>query len=146
MSEYSMSRPVAGGTTERRNQKSSYEQITTDAPSCQALILDCLGVGAENATKTADLLKMTGISSPRELRRIIAELRASGALILSGLGGYYIPASGTQGQHEAADFVRVIESKAIATLHAADPARRFLHSIVPGQTSISSMEGGEANG
>lgn len=136
----SMSRPVAGGTTERRNQKYPHEQSTTDAPSCQAQILDYLGIGAENATSSNILREMLGLADIRQLRKKIAEARADGALILSGPGGYYLPADGEQGQQEAADFLRTLDAKANSMLRAGDGVRRFLRDLIPGQTTFA--EGG----
>ncbi len=130
-------RPAVEVPAERQDQNTIRVQTTTDAPSCQALLLDCLYPGAENAIPSKDLLTMIGLTNTRELRRVVADARRAGAVILSDRSGYYLPSDGEQGQQEAADFLRMIEAKAAATFQAGDSARRFLRAVIPGQTTVT---------
>ena len=52
-------------------------------------IMDILPVGKENAISTADLVKITGCTSPRDLQERIALERNAGAVICSGSGSGY---------------------------------------------------------
>jgi hypothetical protein len=133
---YSKCRPSVG-SSERRQQNTIYESDTTNLTVSQADLMDVLGIGAEHAVTSKELLALTGITNTRELRRRVSEARASGAVILSGPTGYYLPNDGEKGQHEAAEFLKMIESKAVSTFRAGEPARLFLRNILPGQISLS---------
>ena len=55
-------------------------------------IMSLLPVGKENAISTADLVRLTGCKSPRDLQERIAYERNHGAVICSGSGrGYWKP-------------------------------------------------------
>lgn len=74
--------------------------------------------GAENALSTADLVKITGLKSARELQTLIACERDAGHLILSTCrngGGYFLPDEGSKGRAEIAEFVTTLQHRAINT-------------------------------
>lgn len=69
-----------------------------------------LPVGKENAISTADLVKLTGCASPRELRERIAKERRAGAIICAGsVRGYWKP----KDKQEVLEFVKVMDSRAV---------------------------------
>lgn len=118
--------------------------FTTPANKGQFKIAPLLGHGEEAALTTADLLKLTGFRTARELQTQIAKERRSGATIFSTCrngGGYYLP--GPQGEMEAQQFIRTLESRARGTFVALQCARRYLGEVT-GQTSLLSG-GGEGN-
>ena len=66
-------------------------------------IMSLLPVGKENAISTADLVRVTGCKSARELQERIAYERNHGAVICSGSGrGYWKP----KDRQEIQKFVR----------------------------------------
>lgn len=133
-------RPAAEVTAERQDKNTLRVHDTTTELDCQARLMDALQIGGDNATSTAALLTLTGISSPRELRRIVANAREGGAVILSDQRGYWLPSDDRQGQAEAAAFVELMTGKGIATLRAADSARQFLRRNLPGQITVTSAK------
>ena len=140
-------RPAVVVPAERQQNSTNCVHSTTVERDCQARLMDVLQVGSENATSTAALLTLIGISNRRELRRIVSKAREGGAVILSDCRGYWIPSADKQGQEEAAAFVESITAKGIATLRAADSARQFLRRNLPGQITVTGAEiGGGDNG
>ena len=136
-------RRLPAGEPGRRHETNCYRNGSTSLSDCQARLIDALGVGAEHATKTTDLLRMTDIQTPRELRHIVATLRKSGALILANGDGYFLPGPGEAGRDEVAAFVRYVDGKAAATFRAADAARKYLRDVIPGQQTFTTAAGGE---
>lgn len=135
-------RPAAEVTAEHQDKNTLRVHDTTTELDCQARLMDALQIGAENATSTAALLALTGISNRRELRRIVAKAREGGAVILSDCRGYWIPSEDRRGQEEAAAFVELMTNKGVATLRAADSARQFLRRDLPGQITVTGAETG----
>ena len=149
MNDYKKTAPddsgVKGGMEENENAAAlqiSTQKHTTTGPEVQG-IADILPHGAEHAVSSAEVMRLCGISSIRQLRAAIAEERAAGALILSNTtGGYYLPAEGEQGREEMQHFVNTVRSKALALLCAARPARAALR-IMAGQESLQEETGTE---
>lgn len=142
MSVNTQRRPAVEVPAERLQSNTNCVHNTTTERDCQARLMDVLQVGSENATSTAALLALTGITNRRELRRIVSKAREGGAVILSDSRGYWIPSADRQGQEEAAAFVEMMTGKGIATLRAADSARQFLRRNLPGQITVTSAETG----
>ena len=87
-------------------------------------IMNLLPVGKENAISTADLVRLTGCKSARELQERIALERNTGAVICSGSGrGYWRP----KDRQEIQEFVRTMDARALNTLRAAKSARAALN-------------------
>lgn len=92
-------------------------------------IMDILPVGKENAISTADLVKITGCTSPRDLQERIALERNAGAVICSGSGSVYWKAKNRQ---ELLEFVHCMDARAKNTLAATRSAKKALQ-ITEGQ-------------
>lgn len=106
----------------------------------QGRVSCCLMHGAGNAIRTADLVKMTGYRSARDMQKAIEFERAHGALILSkggSGGGYFLPADGEAGQRELFDFIQTLQARALNTLKALRSAKAALQ-IIPGQMEVDS--------
>lgn len=100
-------------------------------------IADILPVGKENAVTTAELVKLIGCKSARELQEKIALERNAGAIICSGSGrGYWRP----QNRQEIVEFVRTMESRAKNTLAAASGAKKALR-VADGQMELGEDDG-----
>ena len=100
-------------------------------------IADILPVGKENAVTTAELVKLIGCKSARELQEKIALERNAGAIICSGSGrGYWRP----QNRQEIVEFVRTMESRAKNTLAAASGAKEALR-VADGQMELGEDDG-----
>ena len=92
--------------------------------------------GAENALSTADLVRLAGCETARQLQKDIAFERAHGALILSSTtGGYFLPDCGEKGRRELLDYVRTLHARAFNTLKAAKYAKAALR-LIDGQVSL----------
>jgi hypothetical protein len=103
------------------------------------MVFENLSQGAENALSTADLVKLTGVKSARELQAMIARERADGCLILSSnRGGYFRPSDGEKGQLEIVAFCRTLLARALNTIKALKTAREALESV-DGQTQIDDL-------
>lgn len=93
------------------------------------IIAALLPRGAQNAVKTKELLRITGIKTARELQLLIAEERRAGALILSksdSSGGYFLPSEGEQGKAEIRAFERTLHARAANTFAALKAAKAAL--------------------
>ncbi len=102
-------------------------------------IMGLLPVGKENAISTADLVRLTGCKSARDLQERIAYERNHGAVICSGSGrGYWKP----KNRQEIQEFVGTMDARALNTLRAAKSARAAL-KIPVGQQVV---EGSERDG
>ena len=88
-------------------------------------IVDLLLAGRENAIPSKDLARQAGLASVRELQKVIARERDSGAVILSTCesgGGYFLPAS----REEIQAFIRTLEARAKNTRCALRSAKAEL--------------------
>lgn len=99
-------------------------------------IMDILPVGKENAIATADLVKITGCTSARDLQERIALERNAGAVICSGSGSGYWRAKNRQ---ELLEFVHCMDSRARNTLAATRSAKRVLQ-ITEGREDMGDGE------
>lgn len=91
-----------------------------------------LPAGAENAIPTAQLVKLTGFKTARELQRQIEAERLSGALILSKSrqgGGYFMPSEGQAGLYEIADYESTLTARAVSIFKTLSAARKALKRI-----------------
>jgi len=102
----------------------------------QGFFSKILPKGAENGIKTADLMRLLGLSD------LISDERAAGAVILSGDTGYYLPDDGEKGRRETEAFIATVTAKGINTIRAAKSAQAFLDNL-PGQMEIGGGAGGE---
>ena len=95
-------KPVHGGNRERAEERAALtgaalfqEQFTTAADGRQQGFVEALlPQGEANAIPTADLVRLAGYRSARDLQKEIERERRHGALILSrsgGRGGYFVP-------------------------------------------------------
>lgn len=117
----------------------SQDDFTTSTARVQGPIERLLLHGQENAQSAADLAKLAGMRSTRELRLQVARERAAGALILSSCrgkdAGYYLPADGTAGRLELSHFVGMMMRRGTRCMAAAQAARQALQEI-EGQTKL----------
>lgn len=98
-----------------------------------------LPVGKENAISTAELVRLSGCKSARDLQQRIANERNHGAVICSGSGrGYWKP----KDRQEIQEFVKTMDARALNTLRAAKSARAVL-KVPAGQQAI---KGGDNDG
>lgn len=98
-------------------------------------IADILPKGEENAIKTAELVRLLGVASSRELRQLVSKEREAGALILSTLkGGYFLPDDGEKGKAELAAYVRTLKAHALNTLKVLKPANKALKAMEAPET------------
>lgn len=102
-------------------------------------IMDILPVGKENAISTADLVKITGCTSPRDLQERIALERNAGAVICSGSGSGYWRAKNRQ---ELLEFIHCMDARAKNTLAATRSAKKALQST-EGQFGMEDCRYGE---
>lgn len=102
-------------------------------------IMDILPIGKENAISTAELVKITGCTSSRDLQERIALERNAGAIICSGSGSGYWRAKNRQ---EILEFVHCMDARAKNTLAATRSAKRVLQ-IAEGQFEMEDCGYGE---
>ena len=141
MDKKEKSRSPVWYTEERQTEKGSGANtvprgdfITADRRA-QGFFESILPQGEENAMSTAELLRITGMSSQRVLRKLISEERATGAVILSSDKGYFRPDSGEKGRAEAEAFIATVTAKGANTIRAVQSARAFLNRL-PGQMDM----------
>ena len=106
------------------------------------MIHELLGQGQSNAIRTADLVRLTGCKSARDLQEQIAKEREAGHLILSSSrrgGGYYLPAPGAAGKAEIEAFVATLRARALNTLRILRDAKRALNDL-DGQEHITEID------
>ena len=102
-------------------------------------IMSLLPVGKEHSISTADLVRLTGCKSARDLQESIAYERKHGAVICSGSGrGYWKP----KDRQEIQKFVKTMDARVLNTLRAAKSARTVL-KVPAGQQAI---KGGDNDG
>lgn len=102
------------------------------------MVSDFLRHGQASAISTAELVKLTGATSARDLQMKIAAEREQGHLILSSCrkgGGYFLPAEGAEGREEISRFVATLQARAIHTLRALRDAKRALE-VLDGQENL----------
>lgn len=102
-------------------------------------IRDILPVEKENAVSTADLVKITGGTSARDLQERIAFERNAGAVICSGAGSGYWRAKNRQ---ELLEFVHCMDARAKNTLAATRSAKRALQ-LTEGQFDMEDCSYGK---
>lgn len=116
----------------------SNSDFITAVGTGQGRIESLLLHGSANAIRTADLVKLGGFRSVREMQKQIERERVHGALILSrggAGGGYFLPAEGEQGQREISSFVRTLDARARNTFRTIKAARAALQ-VLPGQMEV----------
>ncbi len=84
-------------------------------------IAEYLSVGEENAIKTKDLANRLNMTS-RQLTIEINRARCSGEIILSGVGGYFLPGNDDEIQH----FCRMMHSRRRKIAAATRSAEKYL--------------------
>ena len=93
------------------------------------MLLDYIPTGAENAIQAGELCKRAGFPSVRVLQKEIHRLREEGHIICSSTeppAGYFIAAN----HHEAARFIRSMESRRREIGRAIKAAKRYAQSII----------------
>lgn len=100
-------------------------------------ITEYLRYGKENAISSKDLANLAGVSSVRELQKIIERERQAGAVILSTCadsGGYYLSNDPT----EIKAFVRTLSNRAHHTMMSLASAESALAELT-GQQRLEGM-------
>ena len=148
MTEKRNARSVAA-TTERANPEN--EQLF-NSTNCTTAPFVCqvsahLLHGAENAIPARELAKLCGFRGTRALRLAVERERRSGALILSGDDGYFLPSQNvTQAVREVRRFVRRTDSRMMANRLSIRSCKRFLRraerSQIDGQATFFESGGG----
>lgn len=96
----------------RNPAKSTTDRRTTPKEKDRKIIIyDLLPMGKENRVASAELMRQTGITDQRQLRRQIRTERIAGKLIASTTergGGYYVPGS----LEEVKEFLEQMEHRA----------------------------------
>ena len=103
-----------------------------DGRKGELMIYELLKRGQSNAIPTAELVKLSGCKSARDLQEVIAREREAGHLILSSCrrgGGYYLPAPGAEGRAEIQAFISTLRSRALNTLRILRDAKRALAEL-----------------
>lgn len=97
------------------------------------MIAELLKQGKENRTTFEELMQATGCESERKLRRMIAEERKKGEIILScHEGGYYLPGN----KKEVERYVETMSKEARTLLYTLKHCRKYLRSA-DGQMKIN---------
>ena len=119
--------------------------FNTASPPTQG-VAAVLCKGQENAIDSRELLRRFHLTDKRQLRALVSNERAHGALILTAPdGGYFLPDDGEKGRLEMKRFVSTIRAKGVHTLAAARPALRQLR-ISDGQITLDLDEALDAAG
>lgn len=132
-------------TDAQQEQSSPLTNDTTQSGTVQGFFTSILPKGAENGIKTPELLRLTGLSDTRTIRKLISDERAAGAVILSGETGYYLPDDGEKGRRETEAFVATVTAKGVNTIRAVRSAKAFLDTL-PGQMEIGGGAGATEKG
>jgi|GEM_PF-1446748 len=102
-------------------------------------IIKALGYGRENSISAERLQEITGLD-PRSLRFVIQALRKIGFMILSGIGGYYLPSTDTdKAFRECTRFSHTMRTRAVTSLQTARLTEKYLRSI-DGQISLDDFD------
>lgn len=89
------------------------------------MIVELLKEGEENKVSFEYLKRRTGYKNERTVRKIIAEERKQGAIILScPKGGYYLP----KNKEEVENYVKFISKEAKTSLYNLKPCRSYLNN------------------
>lgn len=87
------------------------------------MIVELLQKGKQNKVSFEYLKQMTGCHDERKLRKMIADERKQGAIILScAEGGYYLPSS----REEVEAYVKTMNKEARAILFSLKHCRQYL--------------------
>ena len=105
------------------------------------MIVDVLPTGKANRLSLAELKAITGCDSDRKMRKLIADERKQGHVILScSEGGYYKP----EGKGEVEAHIKRTEKEAKSLLYNLKGARDYLKELEDGtgemQQSFESYE------
>lgn len=102
-------------------------QSTITARQAQASVSQFLPLGEKNAISTAELVRLTGCKSSRQLQKLVAVEREQGIPILSSCrGGYFLPEPGEAGRAEMVAYCRTLQARAINTFRALRAVRKLL--------------------
>ena len=102
-------------------------QSTITARQTQGAVSQFLPQGEKNAVSKAELVRLTGCKSPRQLQKLIAEEREQGIPILSSCrGGYFLPQPGEAGRAEMEAYCRTLQARAVNTFRALRTVRKLL--------------------
>lgn len=87
------------------------------------ILMENLQEGKENAKTRKELSKLLSVSD-RNLRVIIADLRALGVPIISNTdkGGYYLPSN----EYEAREYIKSMNNRAINTFKSIKATKHWL--------------------
>ncbi len=93
--------------------------------SLSKILIMALEPGKENAKTRKELSKLLSVSD-RNLRVIIADLRALGVPVISNTdkGGYYLPAT----KEEASEYIKSMNNRAINTFKSVKATKEWLHT------------------
>ena len=89
------------------------------------ILLSILPHGEQNAISGDSLISTLSISSVRQLQKLIARARISGALICSCESGYFLP----ENRSEIEKFYKTTRAKALSTLTILRSARMALNEV-----------------
>lgn len=134
--------PVGAPTpTEAKGWKRCVPVSATQSITKRAPIQGFLLSGEENALSAADLMRITGARSDRQIRRLVETARNGGVPILSSDSGYFLPADDSVvATKEAKQFERRMLSMSAGTRRAArvarDYRRRILQTQIAGQIEV----------
>ena len=97
------------------------------------MIAELLKHGKENKTSFETLMQATGCENERKLRKLIAEERKQGAIILScSEGGYFLPSN----RNEVERYVNTMSKEAKTILCTLKHCKRYLRAT-DGQMQMS---------
>ena len=98
------------------------------------IVYASLQYGKENAIRSADLAKILGYKSVRELQKQVESERLAGYVILcdSHGSGYYL----SDDPVELRRFVKTLNARAVNTIRASESAQRALDAVT-GQTVVA---------
>lgn len=121
--------------------------ITGDDRKQPGKIFDLLLAGASNAISATTLARLAGYRDTRSLRAAIDRERSLGQWILADDSGYYRPAPGLQGIHEARRFLARQDARCRSNRRTTATLRRQLRELEKSEISgQESLFGGEADG
>lgn len=91
------------------------------------IVYSSLQYGRENAIRSADLAKMLGYKTVRELQKQVESERSAGYVILcdSHGAGYYL----SDDPVELRRFINTLNARAVNTIRASESAQRALNDI-----------------
>jgi len=91
------------------------------------IVYSSLQYGRENAIRSADLAKMLGYKTVRELQKQVESERSTGYVILcdSHGAGYYL----SDDPVELRRFINTLNARAVNTIRASESAQRALNDI-----------------